>query len=118
MDDFDESINVISELRQHGVEVSMDDFGTGYSSLSLLRKLPIDELKIDKSFVDDIVDDDKAISAIKSIVTIAKGHDLQLVAEGVETEEQMSVLLSLGCEFFQGYLLHRPSTISEIESVL
>lgn len=86
----------------------MDDFGTGYSSLSILRKLPIDELKIDKSFVDTILNDVSAEKMIQNIIAIGKNLDMFILAEGVETKEQESALKRFGCDRFQGYLYTKP----------
>jgi len=98
----------LQQLRAMGVGVSIDDFGTGYSSLSYLRRLPISELKIDRSFVNNLVDnsDDQALTA--ALVTMAQALKLRLVAEGVETQAQAELLLQLGCEAAQGYWLSRP----------
>ena len=86
----------------------MDDFGTGYSSLSLLRRLPIDELKIDKSFVDDILIDPKSNSMVQSIIAIANSHNLSVIAEGVEEQAQFDMLVDIGCKRFQGYYFYKP----------
>ena len=94
----------------------MDDFGTGYSSLSLLRKLPLDELKIDKSFVDTILEDEKAANMIRSIIAIARSHNMELVAEGVEEEAQASALVEMGCRRFQGYYFSRPETLDRLKA--
>jgi predicted signal transduction protein with EAL and GGDEF domain len=109
---FDDVLTVLNELRKQGVRVSMDDFGTGYSSLSLLRTLPLDELKIDKSFIDGLLDDHKVQNMVASIVSIARSHQLELVAEGVETEGQYLALIAMGCKLFQGYYFGRPSALA------
>jgi len=109
---FDDVLTVLNELRQHGVRVSMDDFGTGYSSLSLLRTLPLDELKIDKSFIDGLLGDHKAQNMVASIISIARSHQLELVAEGVETEGQYLALMAMGCTLFQGYYFGRPAVLA------
>lgn len=94
----------------------MDDFGTGYSSLSLLRKLPLDELKIDKSFVDTILEDEKAANMIRSIIAIAQSHNMELVAEGVEEEAQARALTEMGCRRFQGYYFSRPQALESFKA--
>ncbi|PFG51320.1 diguanylate cyclase (GGDEF)-like protein [Marinobacter sp. LV10R520-4] len=103
---------ILNELRKQGVRVSMDDFGTGYSSLSLLRTLPLDELKIDKSFIDGLLDDHKAQKMVASIISIARSHQLELVAEGVETQGQYLALMAMGCTLFQGYYFGRPAAFT------
>ncbi|EAZ98991.1 predicted signal transduction protein [Marinobacter sp. ELB17] len=109
---FDDVLAVLNELRKQGVRVSMDDFGTGYSSLSLLRTLPLDELKIDKTFIDGLLDDHKVQNMVASIISIARSHQLELVAEGVETEGQYLALMAMGCKLFQGYYFGRPAALS------
>jgi EAL domain-containing protein (putative c-di-GMP-specific phosphodiesterase class I) len=108
----------LHELQALGIRLSIDDFGTGYSSLARLRSLPVDELKIDRSFVqeiDGLTDDPPLVAAI-----VAMGHGLQLhvVAEGVETAEQLEFLLRAGCDRVQGYLLGRPATAELVETLL
>ncbi|MCV5648632.1 EAL domain-containing protein, partial [Escherichia coli] len=82
---------------------SLDDFGTGYSSLSMLRTLPIDEVKIDKSFVDNIEHDKKALNMVKNIIAIGKNFEMKVLAEGVETQRQRDQLEACGCDLIQGY---------------
>lgn len=101
--DTSESIAQLNELRELGVAIAMDDFGTGYSSLSALRTLPIDVMKIDRSFVKDLGTDSGALAMIQTIVTLAKSLGFQLVAEGVETSEQARTLKAMSCEELQGY---------------
>jgi diguanylate cyclase (GGDEF)-like protein len=98
----------LAELRAMGITIALDDFGTGYSSLSSLRMLPIDVLKIDRSFVQDIQNDAGAMAVTRSIVALAKSLGMRLVAEGVETAGQAALLAGLGCEELQGYLYARP----------
>lgn len=114
---FIESLETVSilldELRNMGVTVSIDDFGTGFSSLVYLKKLPIDELKIDRSFVSELEQnsDDKAI--IQAIINLAKNLNIKIIAEGIETDSQHQFLQDNECSFGQGYLYHRPVTVSE-----
>lgn len=100
-----------NRLKSMGVLIAIDDFGTGYSSLEYLRQLPIDYLKIDKSFVADLGQDDSAKVIIDTIISMAQHLNLQTVAEGVETEEQFAILKSIGCDLFQGYLFGRPGDL-------
>jgi EAL domain-containing protein (putative c-di-GMP-specific phosphodiesterase class I) len=101
-------IPLLEQIRSIGVDISMDDFGTGYSSLSMLKKLPIDELKIDKSFVEDIQNDKMAQKMVQNIIAIGKNFGMRIVAEGVETKEQKELLLEFGCDYFQGYYFAKP----------
>jgi diguanylate cyclase (GGDEF)-like protein len=105
--DMDDVIAKMTTLKAHGVGFALDDFGTGYSSLSYLKLLPIDQLKIDRSFVHDMLQTPHACSIVRAIVTLAHSMDLDVVAEGVETREQWSALEALGCTAFQGYLFGR-----------
>jgi EAL domain-containing protein (putative c-di-GMP-specific phosphodiesterase class I) len=108
----EQSVNVIlNDIRQLGINISLDDFGTGYSSLNYLIKLDVDELKIDKSFIDQLRNNDKIIVLLQSIIYIAKKYDLVLIAEGVETQEQRDKLVELGCHNMQGYYYSKPEPI-------
>ena len=104
----DTVFKIIKSLKSMGIHISLDDFGTGYSSLSYLRKIPLDSLKIDKSFIDDIEQDIQAKKLLKSIITIARDLDLTTVAEGVETTVQKEILKDMGCDILQGYLFSKP----------
>ncbi|MDE7330927.1 MAG: bifunctional diguanylate cyclase/phosphodiesterase [Lachnospiraceae bacterium] len=115
---FKEITEKMSTLRAHGIRISMDDFGTGYSSLSYLKGLPIDTLKIDKSFVDTSVSDENTRVITESIIFMAKRLGFETVAEGVETNEQFEYLKSIGCDCIQGYFLGKPMPKSEIEGLL
>lgn len=116
--DIESNIITMNNLKKLGLRFSLDDFGTGYSSLSYLKKLPIDELKIDKSFVDGLPHSTEDIIIIKSIVSLAKAMSLNVVAEGVETREQFECLEALGCDLFQGYYFFKPMPRIEIENIL
>lgn len=108
IEDINHILPLLLKVKALGMKISMDDFGTGYSSLSMLRKLPIDELKIDKSFVDDLLYDKHAEAMIQSIIDIGKNFNMKLLAEGVETQEQYALLKSLDCDLFQGYYFSKP----------
>ncbi len=101
-------------LKEMGVLIAIDDFGTGYSSLEYLRQLPIDYLKIDKSFVADLTNNNSSQVIIETIISMAKHLNLQTVAEGVETEQQFAILKSIGCDLFQGYLFGKPGDLMTI----
>jgi two-component system CheB/CheR fusion protein len=96
------------QLTRLGVDLSVDDFGTGYSSLAYLRKFPIHELKVDRSFVDGIATEPDDRSIAKMIINMAQTLGLRVVAEGVETAQQLEVLRAEGCEIGQGYFFHKP----------
>jgi EAL domain-containing protein (putative c-di-GMP-specific phosphodiesterase class I) len=118
MEDHGLIMEELERLRIADVRVSLDDFGTGFSSLALLRTLPVDELKIDKSFIDHLETDDNARKLIQSVVVIGKSHGMSLVAEGVETERQFELLRADGCDTFQGYLFAEPMTFDDMLAFL
>lgn len=97
--------SVLNELRKHGFSISMDDFGTGYSSISCLRDMPIDVLKLDKSFLNGIENDEKSRNIAKSIVSLAKSLDLIVIIEGVESKKQAELMKQFGCDLVQGFYL-------------
>jgi diguanylate cyclase (GGDEF)-like protein/PAS domain S-box-containing protein len=109
------SISVMKSLQELGVKVSIDDFGTGYSSLSYLRSLPIDTLKIDQSFINNLHDDPSDIAIVKAIITMGQGLSVKIVAEGVETHEQLNLLRDLDCHYAQGYYIEKPLDIAAFE---
>ena len=109
--DMNNSIEKMKKLIERGLKFSMDDFGTGYSSLNYLKMLPLYQLKIDRSFVENIVNNPRDIAIVKTIIDLAKILDLNVVAEGVETEDQFEVLKQNGCTHFQGYYFGRPEPI-------
>jgi diguanylate cyclase (GGDEF)-like protein/PAS domain S-box-containing protein len=110
MESFDVNIEKLNKLKEFGLSIAMDDFGTGYSSLNYLRQLPIDTLKIDKSFVDDIANSNTDKNFADIIIMLAHRMGLSVVAEGVETEAQKSVLTTQGCDKIQGYIFSKPMT--------
>ncbi len=109
---------LLDSMKKQGVTISLDDFGTGYSSMSILQKLPLDELKIDKSFIDDIVKSKNSQSIVHSIIIIAKSLGLKVVAEGVEDFEQKEILDEMGCDIYQGYLFSKPLTKEQLLATL
>jgi len=112
IDDLGGVVQKMDALKALGVRISLDDFGTGYSSLNVLKRLPLDQLKIDQSFVHDLLLDDSSASIVRAIITLGDSLKLQVIAEGVETSEQRDALAALGCRYFQGYLFGRPLPIS------
>jgi EAL domain-containing protein (putative c-di-GMP-specific phosphodiesterase class I) len=108
IDDTEAAIRWINRCKQLGFRVSIDDFGTGYSSLGYLHRLPVDELKIDKSFVETMLENPRSLAVVRAIVGLAEGLDLKVVAEGIETREQAAALRALGCRYGQGYCFARP----------
>lgn len=100
----------IRELQRLGLSIALDDFGTGYSSLSYLQRMPIDAVKLDRSFVSDLTTNVSTVSMVRSVLAMANALNLRVVTEGVETEQQLDILRALGCEEAQGYLLGRPET--------
>ena len=118
MDNADSAIAVLTGLKNEGITISIDDFGTGFSSLSYLKRLPIDALKIDQSFVRDVTTDPADAALVMAIVTLAHNLRLRVVAEGVETKEQLRFLHLLRCDEVQGYLFSKPLPAEELEQVL
>lgn len=112
------TINLIGELRKKGFHISMDDFGTGYSSMSYLKNLPINKLKIDQSFIRDITNEPKNQIIVKIIISLAKGLGIEVLAEGVETVEELDFLNLCGIDSIQGYYYHKPMPLKDIETLL
>ena len=113
-----EIINKLKQVSNLGINISIDDFGTGYSSLSLLKRLPINRLKIDKSFIEDIPEDEEDIAIINSIIALAKSLNLDLIAEGIETLEQINFLMSKNCMCVQGHYYYHPLSADELQIIL
>ncbi|HEY9190092.1 MAG TPA: EAL domain-containing protein [Sulfurovum sp.] len=114
----EEVIKKLGQIQALGIGISIDDFGTGYSSLSLLKRLPINRLKIDRSFIQDIPQDDEDMAIVRTIIVLAKSLNLDLIAEGIETAAQRDFLIDNGCHYFQGHYYSRPILAEEMEAVL
>lgn len=118
MQDLELSIDKLSQLREAGIGVAIDDFGTGYSSLRLLARLPVDTLKVDRSFVQGIADTPNMMTLVSTIVSLARVFGMKTVAEGVETPEQLQMLRRILCDQAQGFLLGRPTPAADVPSVI
>ncbi|MFC6670111.1 putative bifunctional diguanylate cyclase/phosphodiesterase [Marinobacterium aestuariivivens] len=118
MDDIDRVLEILGSLKALGVTLAIDDFGTGYSSLSYLKQLPVDQLKVDASFVRDIPHDRNDMEIAAAVIAMAHKLGLKVVAEGIETHEQLAFLRDNRCEMGQGYLLARPAPLAEVMSLL
>ncbi len=118
MENLDKNIKMLDKLRKMGIKVSLDDFGTGYSSLNYLRKMPIDNIKIDRSFIDNIMANKKEMNILSSIIDLSKVIGLNITVEGIENEDQLQFVKDKDCDRAQGYLLARPAPAEEIENYL
>ena len=118
MEALDENIEKLAALRAAGITVAIDDFGTGYSSLSYIARLPIDTLKIDRSFIADMGTSADHMAIVSTIISLAHALNMDVVAEGVETAEQLHLLKLLRCDQIQGFLFNRPLPFDEIEAML
>ncbi|WP_102797475.1 putative bifunctional diguanylate cyclase/phosphodiesterase [Bowmanella denitrificans] len=116
--DLKASVMQLARLKQQGLRFSIDDFGTGYSSLMMLKELPIDEVKIDRAFIRDLMQQPRTIAIVEAVAAMAKGFGISVVAEGVETQEQLQCLTACGCQEAQGYLLAMPMGIEELVSFM
>ena len=117
IEDFDLAISAINHFRALGIRIALDDFGTGFSSLTYLRKLPLDKLKIDKSFIDDVAQVQSA-AIVQAVAALSRALGLKITAEGVETVEQQRFLRVCGCHYLQGYLFSRPVAADKISEML
>jgi EAL domain-containing protein (putative c-di-GMP-specific phosphodiesterase class I) len=115
MEDVEHNIASLQAIRDRDVTIAIDDFGTGFSSLSYLAKLPVDTLKIDRSFVTDMMSGPAGLALVSTVIDLAHSLKLKVVAEGVETEEQSHLLRLLGCDEMQGYLFSKPVPIEDFE---
>jgi EAL domain-containing protein (putative c-di-GMP-specific phosphodiesterase class I) len=114
LDELDAAIETLDAIRNLGVRLAIDDFGTGYSSLSYLRRLPVDTVKIDRTFTTELNTDHNDVTIVAGIIGLARGLGLQVVAEGVETERQAEILIELGCTQAQGYLYSPPVALDDL----
>jgi EAL domain-containing protein (putative c-di-GMP-specific phosphodiesterase class I) len=118
LENLDETVRKLQQLKMMGMTVAIDDFGTGYSSLSYLKQLPLDRLKIDRSFVKDTPDDRDDCAIVRTIIAMSASLGLSVIAEGVENREQVEFLRAGGCNEIQGYLISKPVPAAEIEARL
>ncbi|MDJ0667896.1 MAG: EAL domain-containing protein, partial [Desulfobacterales bacterium] len=118
LEDANAGIEIMNRLKEIGLRLAIDDFGTGYSSLSYLRRLPLDELKIDRSFFINLFEDTKSRALVSTLIHLAHNLDLLTVAEGVETEAQLSYLQKEGCDQYQGFLFSPAVTADKLEALL
>jgi EAL domain-containing protein (putative c-di-GMP-specific phosphodiesterase class I) len=118
MEDIEGSIDRLKEVQAMGVHVAMDDFGTGYSSLSNLTRLPINSVKVDRSFISQMTTRPEQLAIVTTVISLAGALNLPVVAEGVETEEQAKLLRLLRCDEVQGYLFGKPMSYGAIEDLL
>ncbi len=109
---------MLLQLKELGLSIAVDDFGTGYSSLSYLKHLPVDTLKIDRSFAADILNDSRDVAILKAIMSLCNDLKFKTVVEGVETREQAKLLSQLGCTVAQGFLYHKPMCAEEITEII
>jgi len=118
LNDLQSIISKMNSLKSLGIDFSLDDFGTGYSSLSYLKRLPFDQLKIDHTFVIDLLNDPTDAAIAKAIVTLSQSLGIEVLAEGVETKEQRDFLAQIGCMAYQGYLFSKPVPVAQFEALL
>ena len=118
MDSSETAIRALQELRELGVKLVLDDFGTGYSSLAYLKHLPLDTIKVDRSFVAGLADDDANRSIVQAVIALAHGLGIEVTAEGIETVEQRDCLRQLGCDRGQGYWYAVPLPADRLEAQL
>ena len=111
-------ISVLNELKEMGIHIALDDFGTNYASLSYIQMLPLDILKIDKSFIDHIIDENSKTNLVGAIISIAQELNYKVVAEGIEKQEQIQYLSEKGCDYVQGYLWGKPLMEIEVDQLL
>ena len=116
--DFNRAVSILRRLKTLGVRIAMDDFGTGYSSLSYLQSFPFDKIKIDQSFIANLGHSQQSATIIRAVIALGRGLDLPVVAEGVETEEQLKFLAGESCNEIQGYFVGRPKPIADYAALV
>jgi EAL domain-containing protein (putative c-di-GMP-specific phosphodiesterase class I) len=116
--DFSRAVSILRRMKALGVRISMDDFGTGYSSLSYLQSFPFDKIKIDRAFIANVERNSQSASIVRAVIGLGRGLQVPVVAEGVETREQMAFLQEESCDQMQGYLLGRPGPIGNYAEIL
>jgi EAL domain-containing protein (putative c-di-GMP-specific phosphodiesterase class I) len=114
MSDPDAALRTLSALHKMGITLSIDDFGTGYSSLAYLKELPVGELKIDKSFIQHMAEDQQDRKIVQSIIDLAHNLEMSVVAEGIENQQTLDMLIGMGCDYGQGFYIGRPMPIGEM----
>lgn len=112
------AVHMLSKLQSKGIHICLDDFGTGYSSLNCIQNLPIDVLKVDRSFICRIESDEEQIKIVETILHLGKNLGIEVIAEGVETEDQLNSLKAIKCEHYQGFLYSKPISEGEVESLI
>jgi EAL domain-containing protein (putative c-di-GMP-specific phosphodiesterase class I) len=117
-DDFSRAVSILRRLKSLGVRIAMDDFGTAYSSLSYLQSFPFDKIKIDQAFISNVERNRQSAAIARAVIALARVLGLPVLAEGVETKEQLAFLAREGCDEVQGYLIGRPRPIAEYDEVL
>jgi EAL domain-containing protein (putative c-di-GMP-specific phosphodiesterase class I) len=118
IDDFSRAVTILRRLKALGVKIAMDDFGTGHSSLSYLQSFPFDKMKIDRTFIANLHRNPQSVAIIRAIIGLGRGLDLPILAEGVETQEQLEFLQREGCDEVQGYLIGRPAPIEALADMI
>jgi EAL domain-containing protein (putative c-di-GMP-specific phosphodiesterase class I) len=118
VDDFADTCELLATIRARGICISLDDFGTGFSSLGYLRQLPLDDLKLDQSFVRHLPADQKSVKIARGILNLGRDLGFDVIAEGVENRSQLESLKDMGCTRFQGFLFHRPMSLPEFERLV
>jgi EAL domain-containing protein (putative c-di-GMP-specific phosphodiesterase class I) len=118
LQDSEATLNTLYRLREIGVRIAMDDFGTGYSSLTYLQRFPFDKIKIDRSFVGNIVENASSLNIVRAVAALARGLGVGATAEGVETEAQLDAIKTEGCTEMQGYLFSKPLPADKLEQLI